>query len=268
MSQPSSPQNKKPSATQPSSSSSNTSQKNSGPNTSGQGNQGAKIGTGRPSINPVQNAAQASAKTASAAASTASKVTQSAYTTAEAARKQAQSTAYNAAESTRKAAQNVVSIGGNAVRDALSSGMRDMRDTQDRVHEMSREGVENLARSADVATRVLTELVSMARGNVDAYIECGNVTASAVKNISAELVESCNKAFSDYVDISKEAFNCRTINDVMDLNNRVFRQVIDRFFSDSSRLCNMAFESCTEAMEPINERMADASDQLCKALAA
>lgn len=175
--------------------------------------------------------------------------------------------AYSAMDSTRKQTQNVLNMGAEAARQVWSSGATGARGAQERVMEMSREGVENLARSADMCTRVVTEMASIARENVDACIEAGTIGSNLAKEMGEEIAETCNKVFTDCVELSKEALACRTINDVMELQNRAFRQLMDHCFSQSSKLCGMAMEGCNEAMEPINERIASSSEQLCKAMA-
>lgn len=186
----------------------------------------------------------------------------------QAAAQRASEAAYSAAETTRKSAQNVVNISANAMRDMLSGSSTGMRDTQERMMEMSREGMENFSKSADACTRMMTEAMSIARGNVDACVESCNITANVAKDMGNEMAEAYNRAFSDCVEITKEAFNCRTINDMVELQNKAFRSFMDNYFAQSSRICNMVFECCTDAMEPINERVTEASEQMSKAMAA
>jgi hypothetical protein len=133
---------------------------------------------------------------------------------------------------------------------------------------MGREGAEHLAKSADAVTKALYETISCNRDNVETCIECGNMTATLAKDISAELFESANKAFSDNLELSKELFSCRTFNDMFELQNKIIRNSIDNFFNQSVKLSGMFFEYTTEALEPINERVAQATEQFSKVLAA
>jgi hypothetical protein len=94
------------------------------------------------------------------------------------------------------------------------------------------------------------------------------MTATLAKDISAELFESANKAFSDNLELSKELFSCRTFNDMFELQNKIIRNSIDNFFNQSVKLSGMFFEYTTEALEPINERVAQATEQFSKVLAA
>ena len=140
--------------------------------------------------------------------------------------------------------------------------------TQEKVFAMGREGAEHLAKSADTLTKILHESIAISRDNVEACIECGNMSTALVKDVSDEVIETSNKAFSDNVELSKAFFACRTFNDMFELQNKIVKNSIDNFFNQSVKLSGMFFEYTTEALEPINERVAQASEQFSKALSA
>ncbi|MEQ1790224.1 MAG: phasin family protein [Rickettsiales bacterium] len=169
-------------------------------------------------------------------------------------------------ESTRASAESAVEIGSAAAKDLLANSSSEAKKAQEKVFEMGREGAEKISKSADVVTKSLYEAISASRDNVETAIECGNLTASFAKDISSELVEYANKAFSDNVELSKSMFACRTINDMIDLQNKIVKNSCDSFFGQSSKLTNMLFEYSTEALEPINERVAQTTEQLSKKL--
>ncbi len=176
--------------------------------------------------------------------------------------------AYGAVEHTRSQAENVVKIGGNAVKEFLATSTGEAEKVREKAFAMSREGAEHFAKSADAVTKALYEGIGMSRDNVETCIECGNMTATLSKDVSSELFDAANKAFSDNIELSKEFFACRTINDMFELQNRIVKNSIDSFFNQSVKLSGMVFEYATEALEPINERVAQATEQFSKVLAA
>jgi len=175
---------------------------------------------------------------------------------------------FAAVESTRTSAENVAKIGGKAMQDFLSSSAGEAQKAHEKAFAMSREGAEHLAKSADVMTKAMYEGVSMSRDNIETCMECSNATAALAKDLSSELFEFTNKAFSEQLELSKEFFACRTINDMFDLQNRLFRTAVDSFFNETVKISSMVFEYTSEAMEPINERVSQATEQFSKALAA
>lgn len=174
--------------------------------------------------------------------------------------------ASTAAESTRSSAENVIKISGQAVKDFVSSSAGEAQRAQEKAFALSRESAENFAKSADTATKALYESVSLSRDNVEAAIECSNLSASLARDISGEMMEYANQSFSDGVEMSKELLGCRTINDLFALQNKAVKSMIDRFFSESATLSEMVFEYSSEVLEPINERIAETTDRLSKTL--
>lgn len=177
-------------------------------------------------------------------------------------------TAFAAVESTRSSAENVVKIGGKAVQDFISTSAGEAQKAQEKAFAISREGAEHFAKSADAVTRALYEGVSMSRDNIETYMECGNCTASLARDLSNELFEYANKSFSEQLELSKEFFACRTINDMFELQNRLFKSSVDNYFNETAKISSLIFEYTSEALEPINERVAEATSQLNKVLAA
>lgn len=173
---------------------------------------------------------------------------------------------YAAVASTRNSAENVVKIGSRAAKDFLSQSAGEAQKAQDKILAMSRDGAQQFAKSADAVTKALYETISTSRDNLEAAVECGNVASALAKDVSSELFEYANKGFSDSVEVSKELFACRTINDLMELQSRVLKNAMDSAFAQTTRLSNLVFEYSSEALEPINERVSQASEQFSKTL--
>ncbi len=177
-------------------------------------------------------------------------------------------TAFNAVESTRSSAENVVKIGSNAMKDLISSGTGEMQRAQEKMYEMSREGAANMSKSADMASKAMYEMITIGRDNLEACLECSATFSNLAKTMSQEVSDYMSRTFSDQVELSKEAFSCRTLNDMIELQNKVVKQSIDSYFNECMKLYNMVFECASEAVEPINQRISDATEQMSRVLAA
>lgn len=175
-----------------------------------------------------------------------------------------------AVESTRDSAENVVKIGSAAVKDLLANGATEAQKVQakvqEKVLEFGRESADKLAKSADVAGKTMSELLELSRGGAESAVECGNLTASFTKDLSSEIFEYVNKAFSNNVEVSKEFFACRTINEIAELQSKIIKNSLNSFLGETGKISNMLFEYSSEALEPINERIAQASEQFSKTI--
>lgn len=175
---------------------------------------------------------------------------------------------FAAVESTRNSAEHVVKLGSSAMQDFLNTGAGEAQKAQEKLFAASREQAEQVAKSADAVTKAMYDAVSSSRDNVETLMECGNLTASMAKDVSGELYEYANRAFAEQIEYSKEFFACRTFNDLFELQNKMTRNMMDQFFNESVKLSGMLFEYSSEALEPLNERMAEATQQLGKSFAA
>jgi hypothetical protein len=163
-------------------------------------------------------------------------------------------------------AEKVVHLSNNTMKEIWGNSAEEAQKAQEKIFSISREGAENLVKSADSATKAVYESVAASRDNIESCIECGNITAAMAKDFSSELFEAANKSFSDGVEMTKDFFACRTLNDMLELNNRIYSQMTDTFFSRSNKISNMVFEYTNQAIEPINERISQASEHMYKAL--
>jgi phasin family protein len=163
-------------------------------------------------------------------------------------------------------AENVVRMSSAAVKDFMAAGAGEAQKAQEKAYAMGRESAEKMAQSAEVVNKLMSEALAMSRENIEACIECSNMTASLARDMGNEALDASNKAFSDSVEMSKEAFACRTFNDFFELQNRAAQNAIESFFEQASKLSSMFFDYSGEALEPINERMAQASKQFNKVL--
>lgn len=131
---------------------------------------------------------------------------------------------------------------------------------------MGKEGAAHLQKSADAATRSVGEMMAMSKENVEACVACSNVAVSASKQVGAELFNYANKSFSQNVEMSKELFGCRTLNDIFDLHSKVMKTNLDHFFTESVKMSEMLFNSATKAAEPLNETVSRTAKRISKTL--
>lgn len=123
-------------------------------------------------------------------------------------------------------------------------------------------------KGAQSATRAVNEAAELSRENAEAAMQCGNIAVSVSKNISAEIINYANKSFAQNVELSKQIFNCRTLNDMFDLSSKFFKSNLDGFFNESVKVSELAFQGASEISEPLNERISDSTERFVKAVAA
>jgi phasin family protein len=176
--------------------------------------------------------------------------------------------ALSAVESTRNSAENVVKIGTDTMKEFFANGAGEAQKAHEKVFAIGRESAQNASRAVDALTRTLNDLVALGRDNAEAATEVGHVTADIARSINNEIVNFANNNFADNVEMCKEAFSCRNINDIFDIQSKWLSTNLENFFAQSTRLTEMCFHFANEAAEPINERVAEATERFSKSLAA
>ncbi len=170
--------------------------------------------------------------------------------------------------SAKSAATGAARKGTTAVKDIMSTGAKEAQKAQEKMFSMSRESVQHVTRSADAAARSMNDAMAMSQDNIEAVVECGNIAAGISKTMSEEMFNFANDIFSQNVELSQEIFACRTLNDMFELQSKIFKSNIDGVFNETAKISEMMFQMASKAAEPISERMADATDRMTRTLAA
>jgi hypothetical protein len=144
----------------------------------------------------------------------------------------------------------------------------DASSMQKKLADMVRESSEQLAKSSQGATRAAEEAADVARENLEATVEVGNLAVNVSKELMAEIISYMNKQFTQNVELSKQALSCRTLNDMFDLSTRIMKCNLDAFFSESVKISEMLFQCATDVSEPLNERVSETTERMTKAMAA
>jgi len=134
-------------------------------------------------------------------------------------------------------------------------------DVPNKIFEMERDGTEKLMRTADSLSHVAMECTGICSENIGALVEYGNTAARVSHETGNKIVESCNRAFSDCTEISKEVVACRNISDMAELQNKAIQQITDNYFSTTNILCSLWLNNWNEALELLGKHTAAASKQ-------
>lgn len=149
-----------------------------------------------------------------------------------------------------------------------STGMPSAEDAAEKVRSFTRESAAQATKMASDTTRAMTEAGELARENAEAFVECNNIAIAVSKEIGAELISYTNRTFSQNVELGKQLFACRTLNDMFDLSSKFMKTNLDGFFSESVRLSEKLFQLGNDVAEPLNERFSDTNERMSRAIQA
>jgi hypothetical protein len=160
--------------------------------------------------------------------------------------------------------KSATGFGGEGLKKILSDSSSKTQQAQEQIVKISREGAEKISKATDAATRGINEAVQGSYNIVEAAIESSSVVADSVQAFASEVLRFANESFSDNMDITKEIFNCKTVNDVLDMQDKLMNNNIDSFFNESNRMHDMLFRFVADVSEPFNQQLIAASQKLAK----
>lgn len=155
-------------------------------------------------------------------------------------------------ESTRKIEKTVV------------EQTREFAKAQKKFFDLSSETVAQAAKSVDKAAQNLNDGISASKQNVEAFIESGNLATSLSKSISSKLAEIGNSLMSENINALQQFLTCRTASDLMNLQNEYIRSNVDSTFNGSLKIAELFAQFSAKVAEPINERIAEATEKFAK----
>ena len=144
----------------------------------------------------------------------------------------------------------------------------EMNGAQSKVKQATRQGADQLSRSAANATQSMNDVAEISREHAETLTECSNIAIAASKQLGAEVSGYINRSFANNVELSKQILTCRTLNDMFDLNNQFVKSNLDAFFNESVKLSELLFQAASDVTEPLNERISETTDRLTKTFAA
>ncbi len=118
--------------------------------------------------------------------------------------------------------------------------------------------------TTDEMTRAINDMLEHSSNQISACQAYGNMATNTARELVDEMLHYSNKTFSDNMEISKDIFSCRTINDLFDLHNKLMHNNIDNFFNKSIRITQLLLQHAGDAVEPFNQAMADSAKKIKK----
>ena len=105
-------------------------------------------------------------------------------------------------------------------------------------------------------------------GNMGAYAESGSHVYQVLQKMSGEIMESYHLAFTNLAELSRDALDCRTFEDMSQLQHKASKRGLEICFHEAGKLSNLMLNCSSKMLEPITERTATASSEIQKVLAA
>jgi phasin family protein len=119
----------------------------------------------------------------------------------------------------------------------------------------SREAVEQGMKSLD-------EITDMARGNVEALMASARTAATGIEQIATHIADVSRKSFEEASNAARAMTAAKTPNELMQLQSDYNKGQFDAAVAEFSKLSEMMVKLAGEVMEPMQNRIALATDKM------
>jgi len=108
------------------------------------------------------------------------------------------------------------------------------------------------------AAGAFNAMTGFQRGNLDAFAAAGMVAAKGVESLSGELLAFNRKVIEDSVANAKRLFDCKTINELVEVQADLARANFEQMIAQGTRITDLAVKVANEMAAPMREHAADA----------
>lgn len=164
--------------------------------------------------------------------------------------------------------ETVFCAGAEAIAQVTSNYTDQLNTAQERISAMSNEALEHVSRSTDSALKQFNDAISSSQQSAEAITNIFQNSGNNFNKMSEELFNFANQCFARNIELSRDILSCRTINDAIELQNKMMQTNVDDVMEEMAKLTEMFFEAAAAAVDPLGETITNAVDRLSKTIAA
>ena len=138
---------------------------------------------------------------------------------------------------------------------AQFTSMTNGKAAMEQITAKSKEAVESSMKSLD-------EMTEMARGNVEALLASARTAQAGIEAMVAHVSEVSKKSFEEASAIAKSMTSAKTPNEMMQIQSEFAKAQYDSAVTEFSKMTEMMVKLSGEAMEPMQNRIALATDKM------
>jgi phasin family protein len=148
-----------------------------------------------------------------------------------------------------------IKAGATQMTNSAEAAMTSGKAAMEQITAKSKEAVEHSMKSVD-------EMTDMARGNVEAMLAASRAASTGIETIVAHVSEMSKKSFEEASAIAKSMTAAKTPNEMMQLQSDFAKAQYDSAVAEFSKLTEMMVKLSGEVMEPMQNRVAIATDKM------
>ncbi len=131
-----------------------------------------------------------------------------------------------------------------ALKDGMAQAAAGFEKTQAKV----KEGLEKAMRTAE-------EMVQFHQGNLEAFVQSGQIWVSGLQDLSRQVAASAQATFEEAVANTRALASVKTLQEAIDLQSNLARGSVEQAVAEGSRFTDASVKLFEQALAPLTARM-------------
>jgi phasin family protein len=153
--------------------------------------------------------------------------------------------------------EKIIDSGKEHLEQAVKAGQEAATKNYEKAVEFSK-------KSVDESMKVLDDAAVFAKGNVEALIASAQVSAKGFEQLTKAVTEYSKKSMADSQAAFKALSSAKTAKEFFDIHNASMKASYDAWVSESSKMTEMVVKMANDALAPLSNRAALATEKLTK----
>ena len=154
----------------------------------------------------------------------------------------------------KETVENAVKVGQDAAQKGINEAVAMTKDNADKASKAFFTGYD--------------DLTEVSQGNIEAVTAAMNIWTKGFEAMGHEVASFTQGSFEQSVAVGKDLMACKTVNEVVDLQNTLARANFDKTVAEATKLSEMSVKTANEASEPLQARVNETIEKLVKPIAA
>ncbi len=116
--------------------------------------------------------------------------------------------------------------------------------------------------AAETSMKSIEDMTDLARGNVEAMLASARVAAAGFETVAAHISDVSRKSFESTTAAARAMTSAKTPNEMFQLQSEFAKAQFDHAVAEFSKMTEMMVKLSGEVMEPVQNRVAIASDKM------
>ena len=112
------------------------------------------------------------------------------------------------------------------------------------------------------SAKIVEEMNDFAKGNVEAIVESGRITAKGLETLGQDAAEFSRKSFESATAALKSLSSVKSPAEFMKLHSDFTRQLFDSYVAETSKTTEAVLKLAGDAAQPISNRVAVATEKM------